>query len=233
MSDSAKVYIVGQNTLLNQLIGFAVQSQLKEEYEIVACLEGGGARAQKDEPLCLFLVDDSDAKARADLFKLLADRESVDPSRRIAALFNVDLELSNLCEAVRHGVKGLFFANDSIDRVLKGVGALLRGEVWIPREILAHAAMRRDEDSGVMVEQSRLTMREMEVLSLVSTGATNDEIAATLYISPHTVKTHMYNIFQKIGVENRLHAAMWATRHLKGRLPSFVSAATATATASA
>lgn len=229
MNHSAKIYIVGQNTLVNQLIGFAVQSQLKEEYEILARFNSSEVRAEREKPIVLLLVDDSDANARADLFKLLADRGSFDRSRYLAALFNVDVELSNLCEAVRRGVKGLFFANDSIDRVLKGVGALIRGEVWIPREVLAQAATRRDEDAGVIVEQSRLTMREMEVLSLVASGATNDEIAGTLYISPHTVKTHMYNIFQKIGVENRLHAATWATRYLKGRLPSFLSNATASA----
>ena len=54
----------------------------------------------------------------------------------------------------------------------------------------------------------------MEVLALVSSGARNDEIADRLFISPHTVKTHLYKIYKKIGVPNRLQAALWASKNL-------------------
>jgi len=59
-----------------------------------------------------------------------------------------------------------------------------------------------------------LTRRELEILSMVVSGATNEEIAARICISPHTVKTHIYNIFKKINVPNRLQAALWAAKNL-------------------
>ena len=59
-----------------------------------------------------------------------------------------------------------------------------------------------------------LTQRELEILSMVVSGATNEEIAARVCISPHTVKTHIYNIFKKINVPNRLQAALWAAKNL-------------------
>ena len=49
---------------------------------------------------------------------------------------------------------------------------------------------------------------------LVSAGAKNEQIAEELHISPNTVKTHIYNIFKKIGVPNRLQAALWAVKNL-------------------
>jgi LuxR family transcriptional regulator of csgAB operon len=63
-------------------------------------------------------------------------------------------------------------------------------------------------------EESLLTSRETEILTMISIGAKNDEIADKLFISPNTVKTHIYNIFKKIDVPNRLQAALWAAKHL-------------------
>jgi DNA-binding CsgD family transcriptional regulator/ArsR family metal-binding transcriptional regulator len=57
-----------------------------------------------------------------------------------------------------------------------------------------------------------LTTRELEVLRLIGSGATNIEISNILNISPHTVKSHVIHIFNKLGVDDRTQAAVWATR---------------------
>ncbi|QIL90028.1 response regulator transcription factor [Microbulbifer harenosus] len=60
-----------------------------------------------------------------------------------------------------------------------------------------------------------LTKREQEILSQLTTGEPNSIIASKLHLSEHTVKNHMYNIFRKIGVKNRLQASNWAKLHLQ------------------
>lgn len=60
-----------------------------------------------------------------------------------------------------------------------------------------------------------LTKREQEILAQLTTGEPNSVIASRLHLSEHTVKNHMYNIFRKIGVKNRLQASNWAKMHLQ------------------
>jgi DNA-binding CsgD family transcriptional regulator len=64
-------------------------------------------------------------------------------------------------------------------------------------------------NNGVKVD---LTPREFEVLRLLSQGFPNTGIAKILEISPHTVKTHVISIFNKLGINDRIQAAVWATR---------------------
>ncbi len=68
------------------------------------------------------------------------------------------------------------------------------------------------EDNHIDI-QTDLTGRELEVLFLIAKGATNTEISHTLSISPHTVKSHVIHIFNKLGVNDRTQAAVWAAHH--------------------
>jgi DNA-binding NarL/FixJ family response regulator len=64
-----------------------------------------------------------------------------------------------------------------------------------------------------------LTRREQEILARLSEGESNGIIATKLHLSEHTVKNHMYNIFRKLGVQNRLQACNWAKTHLVASQP--------------
>jgi len=57
-----------------------------------------------------------------------------------------------------------------------------------------------------------LSQRERDVLRLMSMGLSNDDIAAKLYISPHTVKNHVSNIYRKLGIDDRTQVALIALR---------------------
>jgi DNA-binding CsgD family transcriptional regulator len=68
-----------------------------------------------------------------------------------------------------------------------------------------------EESNG---DDTGLTRREREILDLIASGFSNQQIADELFISPHTVKTHLHNIFKKINVIRRLQAALWAAENL-------------------
>ena len=62
--------------------------------------------------------------------------------------------------------------------------------------------------------QNNLTRREIQILNMITTGAKNIEIAENLCVSVHTIKTHIYHIYKKIDVNNRMEAVQWAYSNL-------------------
>lgn len=117
--------------------------------------------------------------------------------------------------ALQYGVRGFFYQHENLQLILKGVKTLFSGEIWLSREILAECAATNTRKRVPFIEnEAGLTSREMEILALISIGANNEDIAEKLFISPHTVKTHLYHIFKKINVPSRLQAALWAAKHL-------------------
>ncbi len=148
----------------------------------------------------------------------LAELEQVDRTalnRYLVALFNVSPGLQFEEKAVARGVRGLFYEQDPFEKLSKGIQAIFDGELWVSRKILTKYILEKGrEDRILRNEESLLTSREMEILTMISVGAKNEEIADRLFISPNTSKTPIYNIFKKIDVPNRLQAALWAAKNL-------------------
>lgn len=83
------------------------------------------------------------------------------------------------------------------------------------KDVMSKFVPKHKTQDGLSKRAARgITPREMEILAMVAVGAKNEEIADKLGISPHTVKTHVYNMCKKIGVPNRLQAALWAAKNL-------------------
>lgn len=137
-------------------------------------------------------------------------------AKDIVALFNVRANMGIEEEALGLGVRGFFYETDALDCLAKGVKSLFNGELWISRDVSAKIIMRKGIIRKERPQKSinGLTQREVEILKLVAVGETNEEIAQELNISPHTVRTHLHNIFKKIQVPNRLQAALWVADRL-------------------
>ncbi len=162
----------------------------------------------------LLLVDAADRdfdKTLGELFELPQWEEL----SFAVALFNMMNGRSVERRAFMRGVSGFFYRQDSLAVVLKGVDALLHGEAWIRHQLLTEFTLgRKRNGSGAAQETAELTRRELDVLALIAAGASNEEIGDKLCISPHTVKSHVYNVFRKLQVPNRLQAALWAEKNL-------------------
>jgi DNA-binding NarL/FixJ family response regulator len=110
--------------------------------------------------------------------------------------------------ALDAGALGYLLKDAEPDELLRGIRAAAKGEAPLaPKAALALITERS------AAETQTLTAREQEVLALVGKGLPNKLIARRLSISEKTVKAHLTNIFQRIGVSDRTQAALWAHRH--------------------
>ena len=135
----------------------------------------------------------------------------------LLALFNVSPNIGVYREALNRGVRGIFLENENSHLFTKGVQAILNGELWFSRDILTKCLLETGDSAATPLQgkESRLlTTREEEILIMIASGKTNGKIANELCISPHTVKTHLYNIYKKINAPNRLQATLWAAKNL-------------------
>ncbi len=118
-------------------------------------------------------------------------------------LINFPAEISsNMVETLkRKNFHLLCDATTNQENLIKKLGTAIQS---------ADNALTEDMQNGLL-----LTKREQEILTQLTTGEPNSVIASRLHLSEHTVKNHMYNIFRKIGVKNRLQASNWAKLHLQ------------------
>lgn len=116
-------------------------------------------------------------------------------------------------EAVRAGALGFLAKTATREEVLTAIRRVQRGEHSLPAD-LTRALLRRVEDPNAgRLEVDPLTRREHQILRLLARGMSNQGIANEIHIAEVTVRTHVSKILAKLGVSNRVEAALYALRH--------------------
>jgi DNA-binding NarL/FixJ family response regulator len=130
-------------------------------------------------------------------------------------------------QAMKLGCSGIVLKQTAPDLIVKSIRKVHGGEIWLDSHTTA-AVMRQfstgmDASSasggGKGRERSPLSTREREIVALVAQGYKNKEMAEKMFISEQTVKNHLHNIFDKLGVSDRLELALYAIHkglHLTG-----------------
>ncbi|MFV8430650.1 LuxR C-terminal-related transcriptional regulator [Vibrio owensii] len=161
-----------------------------------------------------FLLVDFSVDTPSDTLVYLKDNEKVLGT----IMLNLGHELDTEELASWPHVKGIFGPSDSMDKLCQGLKAIIDGDNWLSRrlleQLLTYYKGKESTYSIEPAEEVELTRREVQVLQMLKDGGSNMEIADSLFISEHTIKSHLYNIFRKIEVKNRTQATSWAKRNL-------------------
>ncbi|MFA0083004.1 LuxR C-terminal-related transcriptional regulator [Vibrio breoganii] len=113
-------------------------------------------------------------------------------------------------------LRGIFYKQQSIEEIAAGLRTLSEGNSWLSRGVTDQLLSYYQ---SVLIRYApphtiNLTRREMEVLEALRIGKSNYGLAEQLFISEHTIKSHLYKIFRKIKVKNREEAVVWAHHFL-------------------
>ena len=140
------------------------------------------------------------------------------PSPPGVILLTAAIDRADIVKALQLGARGVVLKESATALLFKAIRIVMDGGYWVGREsvsdlLLALQSLGPAPERRGALPAFSLTPRELQVVGLILAAAGNKKIAETLAISEKTVKHHLTNIFEKLGVSNRLELALFAAQH--------------------
>ena len=115
--------------------------------------------------------------------------------------------------AMRLGARGVVLKQSATEVLLKSIHRVHAGEIWLDNRMVAEVINAFSTTEATRGGKPLVSDREKEIVHLVVQGFRNKEIGEKLFISEQTVKNHLHNIFDKLGISDRLELALYAVHH--------------------
>jgi two-component system, NarL family, nitrate/nitrite response regulator NarL len=154
------------------------------------------------------------------------------PTAMRSIVLSGDNHRGDTIAALQLGARGIVLKSSEPDSLFRSIRAVMAGEYWLWHRSVADGVeairlIMAEGDGAAKAERYRLTPRELEIVPHIAVGASNKDIAALLSVREDTVKRHLSNIFDKLGVYSRLELALFAINHGLVEAPSAVLASRA------
>ena len=207
IADDHPIFREGLRNLLRTNPGFAVVGEAADGDLTVKL-----ARQLKPDILLLDLA--MPLRSGIETLRELAAASSTVRSIVLAAA----IEPAQVIEALQLGARGIVLKDSAPQLLIKSIRAVLAGQYWVGHESVSNLVnvLRQFVPRQVEAERKKtfgLTPRELEIVAVIVAGYTNKEVAQKFSISEDTVKRHLTNIFDKLGVSNRLELALFALKN--------------------
>ena len=182
------------------------------EFEVVECCGNGTeaiAAARRGNVDVLLLDIKMPGLSGIDVLRTI----SAERLKCSTVLLTAALSDSDAVEGLRLGARGIVLKESSPDTLLECVRRVSRGEQWIDSETMTRALDTISRRESMMSDPSRtLTARELEIVRMIAQGLRNKAIAERLFISEGTVKIHLHNVYEKLGLDGRLELMLHAQK---------------------
>lgn len=140
------------------------------------------------------------------------------PTRTI--LLTADIEHEQVLEALKLGARGLVLKQSALNVLLESIRSVHAGRFWIAQggvsdlvEAFGRTQPQASSSPAKVTQDFGLTPREKQLIALIGAGYTNKDVAKELGVSENTAKHHLTNIFDKLGVSNRLELLLFCVDH--------------------
>jgi DNA-binding NarL/FixJ family response regulator len=219
-TDSASdvfIHIIGSNMLQNELLLSFMKDKIGLKGKCLSKLDPECLTSESESEQSNFFLFDCKGINMENFWNEINSLNESKPSQCFIVLCNVDPKTKTDKIAMGHGIEGVFYDNDPLQTIPKGIVSILNGDLWYSRKTMTKFLLEPkplSKSSENSYANDLLTPREKEVLTLIALGHNSKKMADMLCISTHTVKTHIYNIYNKINTTNRLQATLWAAKHL-------------------
>ncbi|MFQ5882193.1 MAG: response regulator [Candidatus Methylomirabilales bacterium] len=212
MEDAIRVLLVDDHAIFRK--GLASLLLERTEFEVLAEAENGREAVEKAREYLPDLILMDIYMPEMDGLEATRQIKEEMPTTKIVML-TVSEEDHNLFEAIKGGAEGYLIKDVKPQELFEMLRGVSRGDAPLSRpiatKILKGFAREIHRKRGPARGPS-ITLREQEVLEQVARGHANKEIAAALGISESTVKKHLRNILEKLHLENRVEAAIYALK---------------------
>ncbi|WP_018882971.1 response regulator [Paenibacillus massiliensis] len=201
-----KVLIVDDHWVVRE--GLKLILETDQQYEVIGEAEEGrtALRLMEElEPHVILMDLNMPVMSGLETMEAMRDRQMTTPVIILTTYNEDDLMVKGLSL----GAKGYLLKDTSRDNLFRTLESALRGETLLQPEITAKvfaSSLRPASSTSMQQEQSLMTEKELTILQAVARGFRSKEIAFDLGISERTVKAHLTNIYNKLGVDSRSEA---------------------------
>ncbi len=213
IADGQPIVLEGLRCVLGQYPGIQVVGEAADGIEIIE-------KTVQLEPDVILL----DFKLpRVDGLTVLRGIQSRVPRTKVIMFASSDSK-DEFVEAMKLGCSGILLKEAPTSLIEKSIQRVQAGEIWLdsnttaavirhfasPKDFPAAHVMGNNSGSKPSRERAQLSQREREIIILIAQGYKNKEIAEKMFITEQTVKNHLHNVFDKLGVSDRLELALYA-----------------------